>query len=145
MVITDDIKAGVIWAGVVGSYTDLLTRWRRGPAPTPNLAATPSPGRLWRSGLVELYGTPDENPEFWNSISANSYLADLSGPIQLHHGTADESVPLVLSTILEEQMIAAGQPVELYVYDGADHNLSQSFGSAMQRTIQFFNDHVKGS
>ncbi len=30
MVVTKDIKAGVIWAGVVASYPDLLTRWRRG-------------------------------------------------------------------------------------------------------------------
>ncbi|HXF63261.1 MAG TPA: alpha/beta fold hydrolase, partial [Caldilineaceae bacterium] len=29
MVVTDDIKAGVIWAGVVGSYPDLLENWRR--------------------------------------------------------------------------------------------------------------------
>ncbi|HXD11773.1 MAG TPA: alpha/beta fold hydrolase, partial [Anaerolineales bacterium] len=28
MVITKDIKAGVIWAGVVASYPDLLTKWR---------------------------------------------------------------------------------------------------------------------
>jgi len=29
MVTVKDIKAGVIWAGVVAPYTDLLTRWRR--------------------------------------------------------------------------------------------------------------------
>src|SRR5512133_3430920 len=53
MVISKDIKAGVIWAGVVGSYPDLLTRWRRGP----NAAATPTPSaRSWRSTLFSLYG-----------------------------------------------------------------------------------------
>ena len=36
MVISDDIKAGVIWAGVVASYPDLLARWRRPPVkPSP--------------------------------------------------------------------------------------------------------------
>ncbi len=34
MVVTDDIKAGVIWAGVVGSYPDILYNWRRSPAYT---------------------------------------------------------------------------------------------------------------
>src|SRR5690606_38600085 len=29
MVVDPDIKAGVIWAGVVANYPDLLTRWRR--------------------------------------------------------------------------------------------------------------------
>ncbi len=37
MVISPDIKAGVIWAGVVGSYSDLLNRWRRSvPTPIPS-------------------------------------------------------------------------------------------------------------
>src|SRR5919106_5117571 len=89
MVVTQDIKAGVIWAGVVASYPDLLTRWRRGP----NASATPTPSpRSWRFSLVQQFGLPEENPEFWNSISANSYLNDISGPIQLHHGTLDKDV-----------------------------------------------------
>ena len=36
MVISDAIKAGVIWSGVVGSYPDMLYNWhRRGPTSTP--------------------------------------------------------------------------------------------------------------
>ncbi len=144
MVITRDIKAGVIWAGVVASYPDLISRWRRGPTPAPDLTATPSPGRGWRASLVETYGSPEENPEFWNSISANSFLNDLSGPLQLHHGTADASVPLEFSETLYQQVLAAGKTVEFYTYEGADHNLASSFSLAMQRTIEFFNTYVKG-
>ncbi len=144
MVIAPDIRAGVIWAGVVASYPDLVARWRRGgPTPQPDLTATPSPGRGWRTQLAALYGSPDENPDFWNSISANAYLQDLSGPVQLHHGTADTSVPLVFSELLYEQVQAAGESAELYVYDGDDHNLSRNFTAAMVRTIEFFDAHVK--
>ena len=40
MVTTKDIKAGVIWAGVVASYPDLMSRWRRPvPAWVPTRAA----------------------------------------------------------------------------------------------------------
>ena len=40
MVTTQDIKAGVIWAGVVASYPDLMSRWRRPvPASVPTRAA----------------------------------------------------------------------------------------------------------
>ena len=141
MVITGDIKAGVIWAGVVASYPDLISRWR--PTPTPNPSATASPGRRWRGQLIETYGSPEENPEFWNSISANAYLGDLSGPLQLHHGTDDASVPLLFSELLYEQMLAAGQTVEFYTYDGADHNIAGSFSLAMRRTIEFFDAYVK--
>ena len=144
MVITRDIKAGVSWAGVVGSYPDLISRWRRGPTPDPSMTATPAPGRGWRARLIETYGSPEENPEFWNSISANSFLDDLSGPLQLHHGTADTSVPLEFSETLYQQVLAAGKTVEYYTYAGADHNLASSFSLAMQRTIEFFNTYVKG-
>jgi len=140
MVITKDIKAGVIWAGVVGSYPDMLTRWRRGPGSSE--PPTPRPGS-WRYTFSDVYGSPEENPEFWNSISANSYLKDLSGPIQLHHGTADAEVPLEFSELLFYQILDAEKYVELYKYDGDNHNISKYFSTAMQRTIEFFDRYVK--
>ena len=144
MVISDEIRAGVIWAGVVVSYPDLFTRWRPLPAgqPTP----TPNPARGgWRTGLIATYGSPEQNPEFWASISPNSFLVDLSGPVQLHHGTVDESVPLEFSLILEREIRQAGGSVELYTYEGDDHNLAGFFGLAMQRSISFFDTYVKGA
>ena len=141
MVISPDIKAGVIWAGVVASYPDLLERWRRrGPA----VSITPNPRRGWRGSWVEQYGTPEENPEFWASVSSNSYLADLSGPIQLHHGTADEDVPLVFSELLYQELQAAGKTAEFYSYEEDNHNLSNFFSAAMTRTLQFYERYLKG-
>ena len=141
MVITKDIKAGVIWAGVVASYPDMVTRWRRGSSSSP-VTSTPSP-RSWRFQLANRYGTPQENPEFWRSISANSYVHEISGPIQLHHGTLDEDVPLEFSELLFYEMINADQYVELHKYEGDNHNISNYFSAAMQRTIEFFDRYVK--
>lgn len=140
MVIAPDIKVGVIWAGVVGSYADLLTHWRRSPtssAPT----STPRPGS-WRN-WAEVYGSPAENPAFWDSISANAYLEDLSGPVQIHHGTADADVPIILSEILATQIAPTGQTAEYYVYPDTDHNLRQYFSTAMQRSVAFFDAYLK--
>ena len=141
MVVSKDIKAGVIWAGVVASYADLLNNWRRR-----NPSASPFPGntsRRWRQNLVDQYGSPEENPKFWNSLSANSYLADISGPIQLHHGTADASVPIEFSEKLYEQLKAAGKEAELYSYQDDDHNITANFGTAMQRSVEFFDKYLK--
>jgi dipeptidyl aminopeptidase/acylaminoacyl peptidase len=143
MVIDPGIRAGVIWAGVVASYPDLIDRWRRTPTAAGSAVGTPFPGRGWRTTLTDLNGSPEENPAFWASISANAYLADLSGPLQLHHGTGDTEVPVEFSEALYQQVLAAGGTAELYIYPGADHNLSGPFSVAMQRTIEFFDRYLK--
>ena len=58
MVVSDEIKAGVIWAGVIVSYPDLMTRWRRpGIAPPPfndpqsrTTVASRVDGEVWYTG-----------------------------------------------------------------------------------------------
>jgi len=143
MVVTGDIKAGVIWAGVVASYPDLLSRWRRPQSEAQPSPAIPTNARRWRQELTETYGTPEENPAFWAAISPNSYIADLSGPIQLHHGTADTSVPLEFSDTLHEQIRAVGGVVEYYTYTGDDHNIAANLGTALARSVAFFDTYVK--
>ena len=140
MVISSDIKAGVIWAGVVASYPDLLYNWRRTGAFTPSPSST---GRGWRGSWIEQYGTPEENPAFWDSVSATSYLTDLSGPVELHHGTADDDVPVEFSIRLAELGRQNGQIVNLYTYDGDNHNISKYFTQAMNQTIAFFDIYLK--
>ena len=136
MVANPDIKAGVIWAGVVASYTDLFANWF-GRGGTTNRSG-------WRSDLIETYGTPENNPAFWDSLSANSSLVDLSGPVQLHHGTGDATVPYSYSTTLEKQIQAAGKPVELFLYSGDDHNIATNRDIALMVSVVFFNQHVAG-
>jgi uncharacterized protein len=142
MVVNKDIKAGVIWAGVVASYPDLLAKWRRGSG-TPSPFPTTSNRGGWRRGLTEQFGTPEQNPDFWNAISSNTYLSDISGPLQLHHGTADHSVPYEFSELLTEQMKKAGKEVELYIYPGDEHDIPNNFGIAMQRSVELFDRFLK--
>jgi len=151
MVVRDDIKAGVIWAGVVADYPELMERWQRrfmtsatggAGTPTPGVG-TPMPGRRW-GAILYTYGTPDENPTFWASIDPWAYLAELSGPLQLHHGTRDTSVPVEYSEDLYAKLQADGVASELYIYQGDDHNLAGNFSAAMRRSVAFFDLYVKG-
>lgn len=137
MVVSPDIKAGVIWAGVVAPFPDLFTRWNPGAR-----YATPTPGSFVY-GLEQEYGNAETNPGFWNSISANAYLRDLNGPIQIHTGTADSDVPWQFSEMLYDDMLAAGQVAEFYTYDGDNHNISNYFSTAMGRTVEFFDHFLK--
>jgi dipeptidyl aminopeptidase/acylaminoacyl peptidase len=138
MVVSSDIKAGVIWGGVVAPYPDLFTRWNVGGRQT-----TPAPGS-WAYSMEQAYGTPETNPDFWNSISANGYLHDLRGPIQLHHSTTDEEVPVEFAEMLYDEMQQVNKPVELYTYQGDNHNISKNFTVAMQRSVEFFDKYLKG-
>ena len=137
MVVTDTVKVGVIWAGVVASYPDLLNRFELQGVPVPEWFAR------WRDEFIAAYGTPAENPDFWASISPNSYLADLSGPIQLQHTTGDESVPVQYSDVLADQIETVGGVVEYHRYNGDNHNISANFGTAMARSIAFFDKYLK--
>lgn len=143
MVTSQDIKAGVIWAGVVAPYPDLLARWRR-PGHASHTGAGFNSNQNWREELTAGYGSPEENPDFWTSISPNSYVADISGPVQLHHSPADTHVPAEFSEILYTQLQDAGQAVEHYTYENDDHNIAANFSPAMERSIAFFDKYVKG-
>ncbi len=139
MVVSRDIKAGVIWGGSVGPYPDIHARGS-GPAV---FALHP-----WRRQLIDRFGTPEGNPEFWAAMSPNSYLAELSGPIELHHAANDDVVPVAASQSLVRQAAAAGQKIELFTYPNENHNINlipADFALAMQRTVAFFDRHVKAA
>lgn len=144
MVVSEAIKAGVIWSGVLGDYPDLFARelTPKDPSHTPTPSSTRWPTR-WRYELLDKMGTREENPEFWDSISANAYLEDISGPLQLHHATTDSTVPVASSQLLQRQMEAAGQYSELYLYEGDNHNIAVNFFTAMERSLAFFDEHVR--
>lgn len=98
MVVSKDIKAGVIWAGVVGSYESLLNRWRRG-VPFSSSDRENRAGRPSRSDLIKQFGDFNSNPSFWNSISPILYVSGISGPLQLHHSFSDTTVPFEFSQL----------------------------------------------
>ncbi|MDO8486978.1 MAG: prolyl oligopeptidase family serine peptidase [Candidatus Curtissbacteria bacterium] len=141
--VSTDIKAAVIWAGVTGSYNDLMNNWQR------RVPFQPSPRQLAlrnanRANLTQKYGTPKDNPVFWSAIDPFHNLKYISAPIQLHHGEADEEVPLSFSQRLETALKSAGKTVELYTYPGAGHNISgSSFETAIQRSLDFFAKYLK--
>lgn len=135
MAVSNEVDAGVFWAGVVGSFQGMLETYND-TIPFLSLDRSVPP-------IVTEYGLPSENPEFWNSVDPYSNLDNLGGPIQLHHGTNDKSVPLATSLELKAALEKVEKPVEYYEYQGADHNLSNpAFTPAMQRTLEFFNTHL---
>lgn len=145
MVISRDIKGGVIWSGVVGTYEELLTKWRRTTPFRPSDKEIAGHVTSIRQNLLDKYGAPEQNPQFWHSIDPRYYLSDISGPLQLHQGLSDEEVPPLFSESLKNDLEKLGKKVEFYTYAEGDHNLGgAAFSLAMQRSVEFFNTYLKG-
>ena len=131
-VVTQDIKAFVFWAGVVGSSEDMLETYNEKIS---FLKHDNNP-------LIKEYGLPSQNPEFWKKIDPYFFLGDISAPVELHHGTADSSVPIELSRRLFEALQKEGKTVEFFEYPGDDHNIAKNSGLAWQRSIDFFKKNL---
>ena len=132
-VVTPDVKAYVLWAGVVGSFEDELETFN---------AKIPFMRDVADNPLVREHGLPSQNPDFWKKIDPYSYLNDISAPMQLHHGTLDKSVPIELSLHLKAELEKLGKKVEYFDYPGDDHNIGTNSGLAWQRSIKFFKENL---
>ncbi|MDQ3702608.1 MAG: prolyl oligopeptidase family serine peptidase [Chloroflexota bacterium] len=132
MVVSKDVDATVIWAGVSADAVDAwlyLRDWIRRP----------------EREVRERYGHPDEQPDLFRRMSARHYLAEIAGPVQIHHGTADASVPYAHAVSLDRALTAAGKPHQLLTYPGAPHNwFGATWDTAMGRTVAYFDANVRG-
>lgn len=132
MELTNDIKAGVIWAGTVG--------------PINNSSGRSQGGGTMRHGagrLEQQFGTPETNPKFWSEIEPLNYLKDITAPIQLQHGTADEEVDPQVSADLNQKLKDSGKSVEYFTYESDNHNLSNNLMTALNLDVEFFDKYLK--
>ena len=133
LVSSQDVRAASLWAGVVGSYEDMFETYNDQIRFLRNAK---------NSELVRLHGLPSTNREFWSTVDPYDHLDSIRVPVQILHGTADASVPVVLSRRLREELEKAGKTVDYFEYAGDDHNLSANVGAAFERTIAFYREHL---
>lgn len=79
-------------------------------------------------------------------------VARLRVPVQIHHGTADRAVSVSETQKTEKVLRAQGTPVEVFLYEGADHGFlayTRQFYKpdaarlAWTRTTQFLRKHLR--
>lgn len=126
----DLVDAAVLFAPVSGDNRDNFDKW---------VSRRPETAQR----IIDLYGSPDINPEFWDNISAINFLENITTPIMLHHGTADDSVPLEWSERLNGAMKQASKDMTFYVYEGEPHEFINAWPLVMRRTTEFFDFYLK--
>jgi dipeptidyl aminopeptidase/acylaminoacyl peptidase len=122
----DLVQAFVLYAPVSADYIDNFNRWGRR-----------NHGGAGES-LLAKYGSPEPTAEFWSNMSALNFLAKVTAPVEIHHGTKDESCYIAWSDRLAAALKAKGKNITYYRYAGERHEFGPQWGLFMERTAQFF-------
>jgi dipeptidyl-peptidase 4 len=78
--------------------------------------------RFYDSIYTERYmGTPDANPEGYESSAPLARAGDLKAPLLLLHGTADDNVHLANTMSFVDALVGAGRPHQLLVFPRQMH------------------------
>lgn len=126
----DLVKAFVLYAPVSSDYKDNFDRWTK----TRKEVA---------DKVIELHGSYESNPQFWQNISAVNFLDRVKAPILIFHGTSDDSVPYEWSQTLEKKLTEQGKEVTLVTYSPEEHEFGPKWTDFMQQSTSFFNKYLK--
>jgi dipeptidyl aminopeptidase/acylaminoacyl peptidase len=86
---------------------------------------------------------PEEGAELYERLSPLPYLQYVNCPVQIHWGTADETVPRKWPADLHDDLQAAGKPVEWFEYPGQPHSFQGAANQRyLQRMVEFFTQHI---
>jgi uncharacterized protein len=139
--ISDQIAAAVIYSpassNIEEDYQFRVGRSRsRAPSGTPR-------GTISRV-TTEFPVTPEQAPDLYQRLSPLPYLKYVSAPIQIHWGTADQTVPYKWPGDLLDGLKAAGKQVEYFEYAGQPHSLTGASNQLyLQRIADFFAQNLQ--
>jgi dipeptidyl aminopeptidase/acylaminoacyl peptidase len=143
LVLTHSLRAAVLMSGVVGSYSGIIDWWARRVATGVLTTRNDLQADQMVLQMIDLNGTPQTDPGFWNAIDPTQFLSDVTAPVLIQVGTADTVVPQSFSKDLAAELQARGKSVTLHTFPGADHNLSPDTSAAMAQAVAFFDQYLK--
>lgn len=124
--VTDDVKAAVLYAAMTGDEQKNYNAIREWSGQT--------------RGLDEL----NVPAEALLNISSMYFFGNITAAVSIHHGAADELVPMEWSQTTCGQLQSLGKNVECLYYENMPHTFygdgNQQF---IQNTVQFFDRHLK--
>ena len=146
----------IAWAdmdnlGVFGhSYGGYMTLMSLCTAPevfSAGVAVAPvSDWKLYDSHYTERYmGLPQENPDAYTQSGIIAHLDNLSSPLLLMHGMADDNVLFTHSTLIMSELQKLGKSFDLMTYPGAKHSMQERHVSThrFKTILAFFDQHLK--
>jgi uncharacterized protein len=125
------VIAATLWAPSVTNLPQQVTHFMNRSRPTPGQAEK---FQDQYESFIKQYPV--------SQITSIENLDKVSVPLNLHHGTNDESVPYSWGTTLNGKLKENGNTVNFYSYSGDNHDISRNFGKALSKDVEFFKSFV---
>jgi uncharacterized protein len=151
LAVSDQIKVAALYGAVAGDdevHYCWLSGCRLAAAPT----REPQAPRLAEIDPDFIQGLPVAAPatdslsklrEIFVKSSPTRHLNTITAPVIIHHGEADDQVPIEWSVGLADALSAAGKTALLYTYPGEGHVFTGwNWQLFMARNISFFNEYL---
>ena len=129
-VLSPDIKNLILLSGPVDSLKEMyLTYVPPSDELNPYALAT-------RNDVFAKYGTPADNPQFWNDASPINFVSKIKAHIQIHVGLDDKVVPPKFSADLDAALNKAHINHQYFTYPGGNHSLLDQRDLIWARSLQ---------
>jgi dipeptidyl aminopeptidase/acylaminoacyl peptidase len=124
------VKAAVLFAPVSSDMVQNYERWLKD---RPDVV----------KAVDAVYGSPENNPEFWDNVSSKTFLDRVAVPVMIHQGSADKDVPVEWARDLDARLRAEGKDVTYHEYPAEPHEFTTAWPTVMARTAEFFDGVLK--
>jgi len=135
-----------IWGWSYGGYMTLYAMFNASEVFKAGFAGAPvTDWHQYDTIYTERYmGRPQDNPDGYKRSSPVNQAGQLKGKLLIAHGSSDDNVHFANSVQLAEELIRAGRHVELQIYPGRGHGISDPRARVhlFRRVTQFFLDHL---
>jgi uncharacterized protein len=121
--------AAIVYASTSTDAADNFNRWQR------------FDGTLGQQ-IIRRYGSPEDNPGFWRTMSSRTYFSRVTEPVLMIHGTADDSCDIAWARATEQALTRAGKEVTLVEYRGAGHYMYGPWADSIRRVGRFLSMHL---
>ncbi|TSC87695.1 MAG: hypothetical protein G01um101416_375 [Microgenomates group bacterium Gr01-1014_16] len=125
------VQAASLWAPAVRDWPESYLYFSRRNTDDPRRKERME---RFQKELTELF-TPADYP----GISALDNINFVQIPVNIHHGTADQSVPYEWGQTIAAQFEAQNKTVHFYSYQGDSHDIPSNWSTALNRDIDLFN------
>lgn len=152
LAVSDQIKAGALYGAVSGD-DEVHYCWLSGCRVSANPTREIRVGGSFEIDPDFMQGIPTAAPaasdplarlrEIFARSSPTRYLKYVNAPVIIHHGEADDMVPIQWSVDLTNALNFQGKPATLYTYPGEGHVFAGwNWQLFMARTITFFDNYL---